>query len=104
MARSATARRPARCRTGQSHRSGPRHLPSDDAAFTSASSDPAGDGAPVPTLTTAPDQGPPSVSAPDNPWSALAEADRQRLGRHFSRLLLLAVQSSARTLEPEISR
>jgi len=58
----------------------------------------------MPTLATTPDQGPPSVSAPDSPWSALAEADRQRLGQHFSRLLLLAVQSSARTLAPETSR
>jgi hypothetical protein len=104
MARSPTSRRSADCRTGQAHRSGARHIPHDDTSSTPASSDPAGDGAPVPTLTTAPDQGPQSVSAPDNPWVALAEADRQRLGRHFSRLLLLAVQSSARTLEPETSR
>lgn len=104
MARSPTARRTADCRTGQSHRPGARHISRDDTSFTPASSDPAGDGAPVPTLTTAPDQEPQPVSVPDNPWAALAEADRQRLGRHFSRLLLLAVQSSARTPEPETYR
>jgi hypothetical protein len=30
-----------------------------------------------------------------DPWATLPEAERQRLGRHFSRLLLLAVRSSA---------
>jgi hypothetical protein len=36
------------------------------------------------------------VNEEGNPWAALPEADRQRLGRHFSRLLLLAVRSSTR--------
>jgi hypothetical protein len=37
----------------------------------------------------------------NNPWAALPEAERQRLGRHFSRLLLLAVQLSAPAPEQE---
>jgi hypothetical protein len=104
MARSPTAQRPTDCRTGQSHRPAARHIPSNDPPFTPASGGPAGDGAPVPTLTTTPHQEPQSVSAQDNPWAALAEADRQRLGRHFSRLLLLAVQSSAPSPEQETCR
>jgi hypothetical protein len=41
------------------------------------------------------------MSPSNNLWAALPEAERQRLGRHFSRLLLLAVQSSASVPEQE---
>jgi hypothetical protein len=96
VARSPTPRRPADRHTGQSDRSALRHLPIDDAMPTPSGRFSAGDGAPLPTATTAPDQETQAVNEEDNPWAALPEADRQRLGRHFSRLLLLAARSSAR--------
>jgi hypothetical protein len=49
----------------------------------------------LPAAPTTPDQEGQPVNTPDNPWAALSQADRQRLGRYFSRLLLLAVQSPA---------
>lgn len=96
MARSATARRPTNRRTGRPDRSALRHLCSNEAMPTPSGRFSTGDGATVPTATAAPDQETPALNHQDNPWAALPEADRQRLGRHFSRLLLLAVQSSTR--------
>ena len=96
MARSATTRRPADRCTGHPDGSALRHLCSDEAMPTSSGGFPAGDGVPLPTATTAPDQEAQALNNEDNPWAALPEADRQRLGRHFSRLLLLAVRSPAR--------
>ena len=96
MARSPTPRRSADRHTGQSDRSALRHLPSDDAMPTPSGRFPAEDGKPLPTAPTAPDQETQAVNEEDNPWAALPEADRQLLGRHFSRLLLLAVRSSTR--------
>lgn len=104
MARSATTRRPADRRTGQPDRSAPRHHPVDDARLPPSGIGIAGDGALLPAATTAPDQEGQPVSIPDNPWAALSEADRQRFGRHFSRLLLLAVRSSARISAQEALR
>jgi hypothetical protein len=96
MARSATPRRPADRRTGQPDRSPLRHLCIHEAMPSPSGGCSAGDGATVPTAPTASDQKTQALNPEDNPWAALPEADRQRLGRHFSRLLLLAVRSSAR--------
>jgi hypothetical protein len=101
VARSTATRRPADRHTGHPDRSAARHLPTDDAVPSPSGDCPAGDGSPLAKATTASDQEAQGVSADGNPWAALPEADRQRLGRHFSRLLLLAVRSSARTLAQE---
>jgi hypothetical protein len=95
MARSATPRRPADRRAGQPDRSALRHLCLDEARSTPSGDFSAGDGTTLPTPPTTPDQEAQALNHEGNPWAALPEADRQRLGRHFSRLLLLAVQSSA---------
>jgi hypothetical protein len=95
VARSTTTRRSTYRRTGYPNRSGVRHLPVDDAIPTASGGGPAGNGAALPTVTTASDQKAQAMSDEYDPWVALPEAERQRLGRHFSRLLLLAVRSTA---------
>ena len=42
------------------------------------------------------------MSTGNDPWAALPESDRQRLGRQFSRLLLLAVRLANHTPEQEV--
>jgi hypothetical protein len=104
VARSATTRRPTDCHTGHPDRLIAGHIPLNDATLTASGGRIAGDGSPLPSVTTASDQEAEPVNAPDNPWAALSEADRQRLGRHFSRLLLLAVRLSARAPTQETFR
>ncbi len=101
MARSATPQRPADRRTGYPDGSTRGHFCLDAARPASASGLSAGDGAAVPTATATLDQKTQALNHEDNPWAALPEADRQRLGRHFARLLLLAVRSSPRIPVPE---
>jgi hypothetical protein len=104
VARFATPRRPTDHHTGHPDRLIAGHIPLDDATLTASGERLAGDGSPLPSVATASDQEAQPLSAQDNPWTALPEADRQRFGRHFSRLLRLAVQSSSRAPTQETFR
>ncbi len=94
MARSQTSRRPAHRRTGQLDRPAGQLVPFDASSPTPFGNGTTGDSTPVPESSATPDQGPQPLSPQINPWAELPEAERQRLGRHFSRLVLLAIQSS----------
>jgi hypothetical protein len=104
VARSAATRWSAERSTGHPDRSSSRHILGDDDGFSASGIHIGGDGSPLPAATPEPDQEGRPVSTQDNPWAALSEADRQRLGRHFSRLLMLAVRSAAHNYEQETLR
>ena len=92
MARPATPRRPAYCRTGRLDRPGRRHLPRDAGPSPAAGSGSAADGAPVSaTPARSTEEEPSSVLTLDSFWALLPAADRERLGLRLSRLVLKAV-------------
>lgn len=101
MARSATSRRPANRRIGRLDRSADRDVPLDSATPTPPTGSAPGDGAALPTAPPTEDQTQ-AMSTGNDPWAALPESDRQRLGRQFSRLLLLAVRLANHTPEQEV--
>jgi hypothetical protein len=92
MARPATARRPADRRTGRLDRPAQRHVPHDPEPTPAPGSEPAADGAPVPTASVhPPEQGSNALVTSNSFWALLPAADRERLGLRLSRLVLKAV-------------
>jgi hypothetical protein len=93
MARPATPRRPADRRTGRLDRSAQRHIPRDSEPTSAPGSEPAADGAPVPTAPVHPaEEAANALVTPNSFWALLPAADRERLGLRLSRLVLKAVR------------
>jgi hypothetical protein len=101
MARSSTSRRTTDRRPGQSDRPVAGDLPFDDTPPTPSGECPPGDGSPVPTVAASSNQETQDLIDARDQWAALSQVDQQRLSRHFSRLVLLAVHASAFSVKEE---
>jgi hypothetical protein len=103
MARSATPRGPADCRTGRLDRPGRRHVPLDLGTSPAPGSGHVADGPPLPATAVYPvKEEPTAVVTPDSFWALLPAADRERFGLRLSRLVLKAVRPPAPHFEEEV--
>lgn len=104
MARPTTSRRPQRGRPRQIDRPARGHLPPGGGSSLAVPAGPDRDDPAVPApgqprTAEAPAGAPVTEVTATSLWSQLSAADRDRLGRHFSRLLVRAARSTATTSE-----
>ena len=101
MALTATGRWPAHCRAGNLDRSVVRDGSKVNSSSNLTTDIPACDGSLQSEAASPQKRQSKKLSPNDNLWTALPEAERQRLGRLFSRLLLFAVRLSAHLSDQE---